>query len=643
MSADALQTALPSDDAITRRDTVRLTTSQAIVRFLGRQYSVRDGRRQRLVPAMLGIFGHGNVAGLGQALEEYQDDLPYVQGRNEQSLVHVAAAFAKTSLRNSTLAVTSSVGPGATNMITGAALATINRLPVLLLPGDIYATRRQGPVLQQLEHVSAGDVSVNDCFRPVARFFDRITRPEQLLTALPEAMRVLTSPSETGAVVIALPQDIQTEAFDYPVAFFQEREWAIRRPAPHPDEITAVADLLAQAEKPLIIAGGGVLYSEAQAELAALADELGIPITETFAGKGAVAEDHWWGMGGIGLEGNPAANSLAMDADVVLHVGTRLTDFATASQSIFRNPRVRFASVNVVGKDAGKQGALAIEADAKLALTALREAARRTAATPQTEWIAQARAAKDDWLTVRAQAMSASGGAMMTQGALIGILNELAQPGDTIIAASGGPPGDLQKVWDATNGRHCHLEFGFSCMGYEVPATLGVRLAQAQGEVVALVGDGAYLMAPSELATAVQEGLKVTIVISDNHGFQVIRRLQMNVSGHHFGNELRRRVGAIGEGPLEGDYLQLDLRAVAAGLGAQALGASTPDEVREALAAARAATGPVVIVVPTEPHTFLPPSGVWWDVAPAEVSGEPAIAAKRAAYEEGLADQRWFG
>jgi 3D-(3,5/4)-trihydroxycyclohexane-1,2-dione acylhydrolase (decyclizing) len=304
---------------------------------------------------------------------------------------------------------------------------------------------------------------------------------------------------------------------------------------------------------------------------------------------------------------------------------------------------VRFASVNVVGKDAGKQGALAIEADAKLALTALREAARRTAATPQTEWIAQARAAKDDWLTVRAQAMSASGGAMMTQGALIGILNELAQPGDTIIAASGGPPGDLQKVWDATNGRHCHLEFGFSCMGYEVPATLGVRLAQAQGEVVALVGDGAYLMAPSELATAVQEGLKVTIVISDNHGFQVIRRLQMNVSGHHFGNELRRRVGAIGEGPLEGDYLELDLRAVAAGLGAQALGASTPDEVREALAAARAATGPVVIVVPTEPHTFLPPSGVWWDVAPAEVSGEPAIAAKRAAYEEGLADQRWFG
>src|SRR3984957_17016514 len=473
-------------------ETVRLTVTQALVTYLSRQYSVADGQRRRLIPATLGIFGHGNVAGLGQALDQLSDVMPFIQGRNEQALVHAATAFAKHSLRHATLAVTSSIGPGATNMITGAALATINRLPVLLLPGDTYATRRQGPVLQQLEYVSAGDVSVNDCFRPVTKFFDRITRPEQLLTALPEAMRVLTSPSETGAVVIALPQDIQSEAFDYPLAFFEERDWAIRRPAPQPDEIAAVADLLAQAEKPLIIAGGGVLYSEAQTELAALADELGIPVTETFAGKGAVAHDHWWGMGGIGLEGNPAANSLAMDADFVLHVGTRLTDFATASQSIFHNLRVRFASVNVVGKDAAKQGALAIEADAKLALTALREAARRTGVRPQTKWITRARAAKDDWLTVRAQALSASGGVTMTQGELIGILNELAQPGDTIIAASGGPPGDLQKVWDATGGRHCHLEFGYSCMGYEVPATLGVRLAQAQGEVLALVGDGAF-------------------------------------------------------------------------------------------------------------------------------------------------------
>jgi 3D-(3,5/4)-trihydroxycyclohexane-1,2-dione acylhydrolase (decyclizing) len=563
MSADTMQSAPPNDDGVARQQKVRLTTAQAIVRFLGAQYSVRDGDRRRLLPAMLGIFGHGNVAGLGQALDESQDQLPYIQGRNEQSLVHIASAFAKASLRNATLAVTSSIGPGATNMVTGAALATINRLPVLLLPGDTYATRRQGPVLQQLENPSAGDVSVNDCFRPVARFFDRITRPEQLLTALPEAMRVLTSPSETGAVVIALPQDIQTEAFDYPAAFFETRDWVIRRPAPHPDEIRAVVDLLAGAERPLIIAGGGVVYSEAQAELAVLADEFGIPVTETFGGKGAVAEEHWWGVGGIGLEGNPAANALVAEADVVLHVGTRLTDFATASQSVFRNPEVRFASVNVVGRDAHKQGAVAVEADARLALIALRDAARKAGMSQRADWMSQARNAKDRWLEVREEALSATTGATMTQGTLIGILNQEARRGDTIIAASGGPPGDLQKVWDATGGRHCHLEFGYSCMGYEVPATLGVRLARPEGEVVALVGDGAYLMAPSELATAAQEGLKVTVVVSDNHGFQVIRRLQMNVTGHHFGNELRRRAGAIGDGPLEGDYLELDLPATA--------------------------------------------------------------------------------
>jgi 3D-(3,5/4)-trihydroxycyclohexane-1,2-dione acylhydrolase (decyclizing) len=622
---------------------VRLTTAQAIVRFLGQQYSVRDGRRQRLVPAMLGIFGHGNVAGLGQALDQYQDDVPFIQGRNEQSLVHIATAFAKASLRNATLAVTSSIGPGATNMITGAALATVNRLPVLLFPGDIYATRRQGPVLQQLEHPSAGDVSVNDCFRPVARFFDRITRPEQLLTALPEAMRVLTSPSEAGAVVIALPQDIQTEAFDYPVAFFDERDWAIKRPAPHPDDVEAVASLLAEAEQPLIIAGGGVRYSEAEPELAALADELGIPVAETFAGKGAVEDDRWWGLGGIGLEGNPAANALAAEADLVIGVGTRLTDFATASQSIFANPRVRFASLNVVDRDARKEGAAPITADAKLALSALRDAARAAGAVPRDGWGQRARAAKDKWLAIRAEALRPSDDRPMTQGALIGILNEAARPGDTMIAAAGGPPGDLQKAWDSTGGRHCHLEFGFSCMGYELPATLGVRLARPEGEVTALIGDGTLLMAPSELATAAQEGLKVTIVVSDNHGFQVIRRLQMQVSGRHFGNEMRRRVGAIGDGPLEGEYLQLDLPAVAAGLGARALSAATPDELRDALAQARETDGPVVIVVPTAPHTFLPPSGAWWDVAPAEVSDQPWVAAKRAEYQEGLTKQRWFG
>ena len=624
-----------------RDHTVTLTTAQAVVRYLAAQTSVRDGRRQRLIPAMLGIFGHGNVAGIGQALDEYQSELPFVQGRNEQSLVHIAAAYAKASRRTATLAVTASIGPGAANMITGAALATVNRLPVLLFPGDTYATRRQGPVLQQLEHPSAGDVSVNDCFRPVARFFDRITRPEQLLTALPEAMRVLTSPSEAGAVVIALPQDIQTEAYDFPVAFFEPRDWTIARPAPHPDDIAAVARLIADAEQPVIIAGGGVLYSEAEAELAALAEQLGIPVLETFAGKGAVQQDVWWGMGGVGLEGNPAANSLAADADLVLHVGTRLTDFTTGSQSLFANPRVRFASVNVVDRDARKQGATPLVGDARLALTALRAATRET--PPRKAWGERARAAKRDWLPLRAEALAGSGEVPMSQAQLIGVLNDSARPGDTIIAAAGGPPGDLMKVWDATGERRCHLEFGFSCMGYELPATLGVRLAQGDGEVIALIGDGTFLMQPSELATAAQEGLKITVVISDNHGFQVIRRLQMSVTGHHYGNEMRHRVDGLGKGPLEGDYVRLDLLSVARGLGATVYGAATAEELRDALAQAREQEGPVVIVTPTAPHVNLPPSGAWWDVAPAEVSGQPGLAEKRRAYEAGLATQRWFG
>jgi 3D-(3,5/4)-trihydroxycyclohexane-1,2-dione acylhydrolase (decyclizing) len=623
------------------RATIRATTAQAIVRYLAAQTSVRDGRRQRLIPAMLGIFGHGNVAGLGQALDEHQAALPFVQGRNEQSLVHLAAGYAKANRRASALAVTASIGPGAANMVTGAALATVNRLPVLLFPGDTYATRRQGPVLQQLEHPTGGDVSVNDCFRPVARFFDRITRPEQLLTALPEAMRVLTSPTEAGAVVIALPQDIQSEACDYPARFLEPREWTIARPAPHPDEVAAVAKLLAEAERPLIIAGGGVLYSEAEAELAELAAQLGVPVVETFAGKGAVQQDVWWGIGSIGLEGNPAANALAADADLIVHVGTRLTDFTTASQSLFAHPHVRFASVNVVDHDARKQGATPLVADAKLALAALRAATRGI--EPRGAWGERARAAKQDWLRVRAEALRPSGERPMRQGELIGVLNEAARPGDTVIAAAGGPPGDLTKVWDATGERHCHLEFGFSCMGYELPATLGVRLAQPDGEVIALIGDGTFLMQPSELATAAQERLRVTVVISDNHGFQVIRRLQMATSGHHYGNEMRHRVGRLGEGPLEGDYVRLDLLSVARGLGATAYGAATPDELRGALAKAREDDGPVVIVVPTAPHVNLPPSGAWWDVAPAEVSGQLWLAEKRREYEAGLATQRWHG
>jgi 3D-(3,5/4)-trihydroxycyclohexane-1,2-dione acylhydrolase (decyclizing) len=620
--------------------TVRLTAAQAVVLYLGKQYSVYDGQRQRLVPAMLGIFGHGNVAGLGQALEEYSDELTYIQGRNEQSMVHVAVGYAKASRRTSTLAVTASIGPGSTNMVTGAALATINRLPVLLFPGDTYATRRQGVVLQQLENPAAADVTVNDTFRPVSRFFDRITRPEQLLTALPAAIRVLTSPVETGAVVVSLPQDVQSMAYDFPEEFFAEKDWPIRRRSPHPDEISDVAALLAEARRPVVIAGGGVHYSGATAELAALAAEFGLPVVETFGGKGAVQAQEWWQLGGLGLEGNPAANALAAEADVILHVGTRLTDFATGSQSLFANPAVRFASINVTEQDAVKQGATAVVADAKLALDALRVAAREAGAAPRTEWADHARALAAEWAPRRAEALSGPSRTPMTQGQLIGVLQEEARAGDTVVAAAGGPPGDLLKVWDATGGRGCHLEFGFSCMGYELPASIGVRLAQPEGEVITFIGDGTFLMQPTELVTAVQEGLKITVVISENHGFQVIRRLQMISSGRDFGNEFRRRAGE--PGALTGSYMDLDLAAVARALGATAFTAATPEDTREALRTARDLAGPSVIVVETAPQENLPPGGVWWDVAPAEVSKDPGVQEKRREYETARTAQRWF-
>ncbi|MDQ4082080.1 MAG: thiamine pyrophosphate-binding protein, partial [Actinomycetota bacterium] len=462
---------------------VRLTVGQAIVRYLQRQYTEADSETRRLLPAIFGIFGHGNVIGLGQALEEHGRDLRFLQGRNEQSMVHAAAAFAKASRRRATLACTSSIGPGATNMVTGAAGATINRVPVLLFPGDTYATRRQGPVLQQLEHPVAGDVSVNDCFRPVSRFFDRITRPEALLTALPEAVRVLTSPVETGAVTLALPQDVQAEAYDYPESFFEERAWRIERARPDERRIGEAVELLGRASRPVVIAGGGVRYSEAEGELAAFARQLGIPVAETLAGKGAMQEASWLALGGVGLEGNAGANRVVKRADLVLCVGTRLTDFATGSQSVFQHPDVRFAAVNVTDRDARKQGALPIVADAREALLALRVACARARVSTTEDYRREVERTKDEWLEERRRVAEPIEGETMSQGQLILTLNDVARDGDTVIAAAGTPPGDLLKLWDATGGRECHLEFGYSCMGYELPAGVGVRMAKEGGEV----------------------------------------------------------------------------------------------------------------------------------------------------------------
>ncbi len=616
-----------------RQETVRLTVAQALVRYLQTQYSERDGQTRRLIPAIFGIFGHGNVAGLGQALIEYGDDLPYYQPCNEQSMVHTAIGYAKANLRRATLACTSSIGPGATNMISGAATATINRLPVLLLASDYYVTRHQGPVLQQLEHPVSADVSVNDCFRPVSRFFDRISRPEQLLTALPGAMRVLTDPVETGAVTLALPQDIQAHAYDYPRHFFKERIWPIERSLPQPQRVGEAVQMLAQAQRPVIIAGGGVHYAEAWSELQTFAETFGIPVGETFAGKGALRQNSSLLLGGFGVTGAPAAAQIVAAADLVICIGTRLTDFTTGSHSAFQHPEVKFIHINVSGHDAYKLGALPLVADAREALRALIQAGRTAGVQPNRTYLEEIATANAAWQRQLAtEVYTQHPGEAMSQGQLIGILNEEAQQGDTIIAAAGSPPGDLHKLWSVHNGTHCHLEFGYSCMGYELPAGLGVRMAQPEGEVYVLIGDGTYLMNPSELVTAVQEGLKVTVIVSENHGYQVIRQLQMNRVGHSFGNEFRARDGATRR--LEGDYLSIDFVKNAGSMGARTWRVATPDQVRQALREARQETQPCVIVVETEKHRYLPGANIWWDVASAEVTNDAVTYELRQAYEE---------
>ncbi|MDE2963340.1 MAG: 3D-(3,5/4)-trihydroxycyclohexane-1,2-dione acylhydrolase (decyclizing) [Acidobacteriota bacterium] len=614
------------------RGTVRLTVAQALVKFLQVQFSRRDGRSRRLIPAMFGIFGHGNVAGLGQALYEYGADLPYYQPCNEQSMVHTAAGYAKANYRLATMACTSSIGPGATNMLTGAATATINRLPVLLLPSDYYVTRHQGPVLQELEHPVSADVSVNDCFRPVSRFFDRISRPEQLLTALPEAMRVLTDPVETGTVTLSLPQDVQAHAYDYPEAFFEERTWLVERRLPDPERIRETVALLKQAERPMVIAGGGVHYSEACEALQRFSGELGIPVGETFAGKGALREESEVGLGGYGVTGNPCAGKVAGQADLLICVGTRLTDFATGSQSAFQNPEVKFISLNVGPHDAYKQGSVPLLADARAGLEALTEAALASGVRPRADYLREVAGWKREWRSqLENEVYQPVAGEAMSQAQLVGVLNEEARPGDTIVAAAGNPPGDVLKLWDATGGKNCHVEFGYSCMGYEIPAGLGVRMAQPEGEVYVFVGDGTYLMNPMELMTAVQEGLKITLVISENHGYQCIRGLQLARAGHSFGNEFRARNEETNR--LDADFVPIDFAHNAQSLGAHAMHVYTPGEFREALQEARKKSQPCVIVVDTEKYRTPPGAGIWWDVAAAETSGDPETRKRREEYE----------
>ena len=625
---------------MTQTETVRLTTAQALVRYLQAQHSERDGHVQRAIPAIFGIFGHGNVLGLAQGIEQEGAELPLFQPKNEQAMVHAALGYAKASRRLATLACTASIGPGAANMLTGAGTATTNRLPVLLLPSDTFANRRQGPVLQQLEHPVDADVSVNDCFRPLSRFFDRVSRPEQLLTALPQAMRVLLDPAETGAVTISLHQDVQGEAYDYPAHFFERRVWPVTRRPPARSELEAAAALLRAAERPLLIAGGGVRYSEAEQALLRFAEELGIPVAETSAGKGSLAAGSTdWLAGGLGVNGTRAANELARDADVVVNVGTRLTDFTTASHALFQHPDVRFAGVNVNAADAAKLSATPIVADAREALDALRAelAGHRTpAAHGET-----VRTGVASWRGDLGADLAPREGEPMGQGEVLRVLNRELRAGDWVVAAAGWQPGDLLKAWETPPGSFTHIEFGFSCMGHEIPAGLGIRMREgADGEVVVVIGDGTYLMNPTELVTAVQEGLKLTVVVLDNGGYQSISRLARGSTGATVGNEFRHR-GADGRLP-DGEPVHVDYVANARSMGCEAVEARTPEQLRDALAAARAGEATTVIVCPTAPLRSLLASGAFWDLGVPHVAASEQTRALTADHLDAAAAQRHY-
>ena len=580
-----------------RRGTVRLTTSQALLRFLIAQYSVRDGERRRLIPGLYGIFGHGNSSGIGQAMSALPPgQLFFLEGRHEQSMVHAAAAYAKASRRTATLACTSSIGPGALNMLVGAAGANLNRLPVLLLPADTFASRLQGPILQGLEYALGTDVSVNDCYRPISRFFDRITRPEQLLTALPGAMRVLTSPEDAGPAVLALPQDTQTEAYDFPEEFFDERDWLIDRPVPDPIRVAQAAEVIRQAERPVIIAGGGVHYSDADEELRAFASALGIPVVETCAGKGVFAEGSWLDLGGLGVEGTTPANTVVGSADVVIAVGTRLQDFITGSRTVFR-PGARFVGVNVTRLDAYKEHAAAVVGDARVALHALREAAGAYSTTPVYRH--EVEGLVEEWRRSAREFVTWDGVRQMSQADVIAVVNEEVQRESTITAAAGTGIMEILKFWDCAAGKHCHLEFGFSCMSYEIPAAIGVRLARPDADSYAFVGDGTFLLNPGELVTAVQNGIKITVVVSANGTMESICRIERGVSSAPFANVFRKRDPVTRK--VAAEPIGLDLAKVAEGLGATAWTATTPDELRAALRASRDEPGPCVIVAVNDP------------------------------------------
>ncbi|MEK3882637.1 3D-(3,5/4)-trihydroxycyclohexane-1,2-dione acylhydrolase (decyclizing) [Paenibacillus sp. PL2-23] len=617
--------------------TIKLSMAQALLQFLDNQYVSIDGKETKFVQGVMGIFGHGNVTGIGEALERSPGGLTFIQGKNEQGMAHAATAFAKQSGRRRIYACTSSIGPGALNMVTAAGTATVNRIPLLLLPGDNFACRQPDPVLQQLEAPADYTLSAADAFKPVSRYWDRIVRPEQLMKAALQAMRVLTDPAETGAVTLALPQDVQAETYDFPASFLARRVHAVDRRPPAAAAIHRAVSLLIGKRRPLLIAGGGVHYSGATGELAAFAEAFGIPVAETQAGKSVLPWDHPLNMGGVGVTGTLAANRLAKEADAIIGIGTRYSDFTTASKSAFGNPDVQFININVSAFDSVKLGGIAVTADAKEALQAL-HAALKGANYASGYGTDELMSLKSEWSREVDRLYTLEHEEGLSQTRALGVINESLQPSDIIVAAAGSLPGDLHRLWRPAQPGTYHMEYGFSCMGYEVSGAFGAALAAPKQEVYAMVGDGSYLMLHSELLTSIQEGVKMTVLLFDNSGYQCIHNLQRGHGSDGFGNEFRYREDATGR--LTGDYMPMDFAAHARSMGARAYTVRTAQQLREALLQAREESGSALIEIKVLPGTNTDGYESWWRVDVPSVSSSPKVEASHRAVAEGIARTR---
>ena len=618
--------------------TRKLTMGQAIVEYLKQQYVARDGVEQPFFAGMFGIFGHGNVAGIGQALHQYSDTFRYYQTRNEQAMVHTAAAFAKMNNRLRTLACTTSIGPGATNLITAAAGATINRIPVLLLPGDIFSTRLVAPVLQQLELPSSQDISVNDCFKPVSKYWDRINRPEQIVTSLPEAMRVLTSQAETGAVTLAIPQDVQSEAYDYPADLFEKRLYLIPRPQADRALLQKSVQWIRDSRKPLIISGGGTIYADATEALQSFVERTGIPVAETFAGKGSLCYDHPQCLGAVGVTGTPGANIVAREADLVIVVGSRLSDFTTASKTAFQHPDVKFININVAEFDAAKHAALPLVADAKVTLEALTEAL--TDYRVDADYAQEIAKHGQFWLDEVDRIYNLGHTPQPSQGEVIGAINAFSEPQDVVVCAAGSMPGDLHKLWQTRNPKGFHLEYGYSCMGYEIAGGLGCKMAAPDREIYVLVGDGSYLMMAQEITTSIQEGYKLIIILVNNNGYASINGLSNSVGAQGYSTKYRFRAEESGQ--LDGQVLPVDFTQNAASLGANAIHVESVSDLQVALEKAKTSDITTVVTIDIDFEPRVPGYESWWDVPVAEVSEVETAQEAYRDYEVQKQKERYF-